>query len=385
MKRLTPVLIAALGFYVFVVYCWAASLPLHMGPDQLAYFSEATHVIRGEPIDVGDQHQLGYSYALVGLHLIGLDSIHGVVGFNIVALAIGCACSWYLLRRDFVLPPVETACALLLTLVMGPCFNLVTCALSDMCYFATSLLALVCLHRFVASGSWKAVLGGLLFTAASIELRMVGLALIAAVVTSLCLRFRQHIKGWMVASTGAVTALVLAVVCWNAQYSGAGFGQYTRAYGSVTNAVVTLTEIRLRVLGEMVTHFSIYRVPPVYREEFTLLGIVICIVLAVGAWTFRRHLTPLTAYIAFYSAVTLVWPYIDDRFWLGVMPFLFAVLLVGLKEIGARTPRAAKIAKPLLLAYVCVIAVWWHLWCVNYLAFHDPRADKAIAELRESQ
>ena len=164
-----------------------------MGTDPVMYFVQAANIVHGRPLYVTQQPP-GYPFALAALHFIGCDTVRGVVTLNFVALAIACVGSWRLLRTVFNLSVTEAAIVLILTLGSVTCVGFTTAAMSEVCFFATSVVALVCLERFRANGSWWAFAAGLASVALSIEFRTAGWALVAAVLAAVYLRFNLRIS-----------------------------------------------------------------------------------------------------------------------------------------------------------------------------------------------
>ena len=78
------------------------------------------------------------------------------------------------------------------------------------------------------------------------------------------------------------------------------YGQYA-GFGTPTNAAVELSERKTKAIGKTVANYAAVNVPLIYREEFTLLVLLACLVFAIGAWSLQKSLSPLTAYLALYA------------------------------------------------------------------------------------
>jgi hypothetical protein len=381
MKRASTGLLAVLGLFLLAVYARAALGPLHMSTDAYFYFLRAEQLVQGKPL-MDTQQPIGYPAALAALHFVGLGTIRGVIAMNFVALAIGSACSWHLLRRVLALSSLEAACVLLLTLASVTCIGFTTAAMSEVCFFATSTAALVALEKFRSNGSSWAFSAGIACVWLSIELRTAGWALAAAVLAAVWLRFHLRISKRAACAALLVAAIPLAIVVAHSRYFlDVAYGQYV-GFGSAQNAMVELAEHKTKAIGEMVANYAAVNVPLIYREEFTLLGALACLVFAIGGWTLRKSLSPVTVYLAVYSALIWAFPFWDDRFWLPVMPCLIAVLFFGLREIGRRAPKAARYARPLFACYVVAFVLLGCRYSFRYASFWDGRADKAIASLQ---
>jgi hypothetical protein len=384
MKRLHVWLFAALGLCVAVVYCRAALGPLHMSTDAVDYFRQAGNIVHGRPLYF-TQQPAGYPLVLAGLNFAGCATIHGVVAFNLIALSIACVCSWQLIRGVFSLSETETSCVLLMTLASVPCIGFATAAMSEVPFFAASMVALVCLEQSLARRSWKWLIAGIIFAVLSIELRTVGWALTAAVLVTLCQQFNLRISKRRAIATLLITAIPLAVVLVNSRYVyDVAYGQYA-SFGSPARAAVELAERKVNVIGEMVANYEARDVPLIYREEFVLLGTVACLIFAIGAWTIRQNWSPTTAYLTLYSAAVWAFPFWESRFWLPVLPLLIIITFFGLREIGRRAPRVVRYARPLLVCYAMVFVLLGCRYSLRYASFWDGRADKAISSLREMQ
>jgi hypothetical protein len=377
------ILLACLAACLLAVYGRAFAYgPLHMGTDPIMYFVQAANIVHGRPLYVTQQPP-GYPFLLATLRWAGCDSIHGVLALNLAALAIACAGSWQLLRSVFFLSSVESACVLLLTLAATTCVDFTTAAMSELPFFAMSTLSLVYLEKFHREGRWSAFIGGLIYGALAILLRTAGWALAAAVLVALYQRFKP---GRRILVAGSLLAVVpLTFVMLRARYvRDVAYGQYY-SFGSLQGVVEIMIPHKLRAIGEQAVNYSAVNVPLIYRDEFTLLGSLVCVLSLVGAWSLRKRISPLMAYLVAYSTMVWAFPFWENRFWLPVMPCLIAILYVGLREIGARVPKAVKYGRPLLLCYVIAFVLLGCRYSVEYASFSDKRADIAIASLRGGQ
>jgi hypothetical protein len=169
--------------------------------------------------------------------------------------------------------------------------------MSEVPFFAASIRALVCLERYRTNSSWGWIAAGIACTFLAIELRTAGWALVAAVLAAVCQRFKLRINKRAAIVTLLIAAIPLAVVLANSRYvSNVAYGQYA-GFGSPANAVVELAERKTKVIGEIVANYAAVNVRLIYREEFTLLGALACLVFAIGASSLRKSWSPTTAYL----------------------------------------------------------------------------------------
>ncbi len=308
------------------------------------------------PPDVGSQHPIGYPALVVVLERIGLASQAGFAAVNLLALAVGVWASATVIGR--VWPDLRLGLG---QLVWHPAWVLAAIApaswimvkhaslpLTDVPYFGVSMLCVAALERAWrgdrARVAWLVV--GVALALAAVLTRTIGIALIPAVMLAgigqpragkwLCAaRARPMLLIVACALAVLVTIAAAAVVVQTTYWTGF-VAQYQST--SVAGAIFTTAQYRLLDLGEAVLNVPNSAVPAMGVPVLMAAGALGYIVLAIGMWRARRSISPVWVYFTGYSAIVLIWPFGDPRFWLPVLPIAAAF---GLVALGGWTSRAA--------------------------------------------
>lgn len=96
-------------------------------------------------------------------------------------------------------------------------------------------------------------------------------------------------------------------------------------------------EMRMQDFGELFLnvpasqlgrlHWAVYAAGPI------LLGLLL-----LGFYRERRDLRVSHVYLLAYMAILFVWPYVDARFWIPVLPLLAIVILQGFRPFASSKP-----------------------------------------------
>jgi hypothetical protein len=326
-------IVASLIAASFVSACaWTARSPIRLTEDVGSYLDVAAAIEVGKPYDAHER-PITYPLVVVALRRLGITGNPGLIGFNVVCLAVGLAAFAIIAGRDLGLASWEIAVVVSCTLCSRIVFDLVTMAQPETAYLATTMGAVLC-ASMAASRRRQAIwiAGAIALTAASIALRTVGIALVPAVLWT----FRSKLSGrmWVAA---AVTAGCLGLA-WLSSTQYAALVPFHSHTFSQTNAPVfvagSVVRWRLQSIFELFTNLepvSIARLPGFVRQEVSYLGLLLLMPILIAAWRCRR--STIAAYFAVYCAIIFVWPFSYTRFFMPVVPCLFAFQWLAIRDL----------------------------------------------------
>lgn len=352
-------LLAAICVFI-VAHCVQIASPLRLNTDSIHLLRMAVSYQEGHgwhPPGPERPHPIGYPVLLVGLDKLGIAGSGTFVAANIVFLLVGLWANFRLLRSIFPDLPGgdDTRLAIvLLTLASWVIIKHTPIALSDMTYFGLSGLT-----AYALNVSWSGRTGGLRETkrtgpvrvlwliagfalfVASIGVRTVGVAFLPAlllaavgpddrlyrIVTAAWRRSRRGIMLGVGACivVGAVAAVVIAT---KTKYGRNAVEVYT--HEGIVKVVVELVRYRLSDLGYLVFNINENSVPVKLRLVVYAAGAVGYLALFAGFWRIWRSFGPALVYLAAYTAILLMWPYTDPRFWIPVIPLSAGLIVEGL-------------------------------------------------------
>jgi len=295
---------------------------------------------------IADQYPTGYPFMVRLLLGAGLGRTLWLNLLSLGWLAVGSASAFWMARRQFQLSPAAASLVVCAPLLSWVTIKHAVLPLSDIPYLGISMLSLALLQHFWLSRerlAWKSGLLALLLALAALQVRTVGLALVGAVIATMVLhprvlgpllsranRRRLWLTGLLAAGTGTLALIIVVRTQWfQTQFlnSDAYFRKLTAFLGRDGDGPTLLGVIgfRLREAAEVVLNLPL-------RPAWTLLAVpvglagVACLGWAsVRLWVSHR---PLVLYLGLSAAVLLLWPFIDSRFLLPLLP-VASLLLVS--------------------------------------------------------
>lgn len=344
-----PMVLSAIALLGYVPHL-LSPLRLNFDAVLLLRMAEAFRAGRGwNPPDVGSQHPIGYPALVVALDALGLAGQTAFAAINLLSLALGC------IAAAAILPTFCPALARWRWWIAAAtpwswiAIKHASLPLSDLPYFALSMLALLAMHRAWHPPSphsdpdpprrrvaWFAL--ALALSVAAILTRTIGIALVPALALAALGRARADAardalmaRPARLLAALAVAALILAgglgIISRTTYW--AGFVKQYKGEG-LLQTLATTAHYRLLDLGQTVTNLPAATVPPGALVLFAALGAVAYALLIHGLWKQRREPSPAVVYFVAYSCIVLVWPFGDPRFWLPVLPLALALVLHGL-------------------------------------------------------
>lgn len=307
----------------------------------------------------------GYPALLVPLYLA---SGGGMVAMKLLSLAAGAgvlAGLYGLARRDPAVPVWAAAAAVGLVGLYPPFREYTHWVLSDMTYTALVVAALLAFQRQTdpEERRWAGWLLACALALAAFYVRIAGVALLAAVVGWALLgrRWRHAVVAALVFAIGA-----LPWIAWTRQAAPAGPAGYLEQAAVASPFSAPPGEL-LGSLGErfaaVVIEYGSYQLPglfwpvspppPAARALGATMGTAL---LVYGAWRVirRRGLRPWDLYVASTLGLIYLWPWLGERIFLTLAPFLWLYLLAGADSVSQRIAggRAPAVAIALLVALI---------------------------------
>jgi hypothetical protein len=321
----------------------------------------------GAPLQVKYPPGLPVLYSVLWSVFGTLHAVYAAASIlTVVVTATAGAMVWYLARVRLALSPVVA-----LPLAIGPFFfnsavQYYSLPISESWYALLWSLVVLVAFRICAQPSPRSsrdafVLGLLLATAMLI--RSQALALFVAAVPALVLARRRR-EALIAGITGAVP--IVAWQLWLATERAHGALLSTlpdeSGYVSFLSGGTPLQAISGVASGLWLnTRLYFDAFAPYLNASYlvaVIIGLVIVILAVVGAWHAGRERLILPLTVAASGALTLVWPWTQDRLLVPLLPFAGLLAAIAAQFIGDRLPRVGRVAGAALIALVAVSAVY---------------------------
>jgi len=319
-----------------VLYLLQIFTPLRLTSDGLAYLSLAdsanTHGLIATLKQSTFPFPKGYPAFVFMLMKGGIFSSATLVATNLFFFAVGLTFSFRtLITLGFQKPHAAVAC--LLTLLSFAAVKHVTQGMSDFLFFA--LAAIACWAMTLSSPyKWLIVLP---FVACAIEVRFIGLVLMAPLAATVWPSVRKRPLVLAIASS---TAVVLVV-------AGAWAG---RPY--LVKNIIILRNVGLgRFLGknvvahcldfgELITNVPFAKLPGWFYVFMLTIGGIAMLLFFAGIATLMKRSMWTSFYMLGFSGLILPWPYTDPRFWLPALPFVLLTIHAGATTVFKHVPKS---------------------------------------------
>lgn len=321
--------VAVLG----AVYLLQAVTPLRLDNDAVVYLRMATSFADGIPMDRTGLPP-GYPALVAFLDSLGLGFPFVFVLVNMAFIAAGLAAAHYLFdasasgRPSWVVP---------LTMVSVVVVRYLPMPLPESMFFGMSLTAVALMTagtRSIGARRGWLLCGALALTIAAIMVRLVGVALLPALIWS-CLNGGAWGTSTRPALTRRDKLTVAAALVGAALVATFALGDSLDKYSYEAQLMYSQIEgLRpvwvhgrnlLWTLGEVVLNLPWAQFRP-YRVVFFWAGFASVVWLLISV-RFRRPATPAGVYLVSFIILLALWPYTALRLWLPIVP-----LLIGFAE-----------------------------------------------------
>jgi hypothetical protein len=339
---------------VMVVFAGAAVLyglqvftPLRLTTDSIEYLSLADSATRYGLWSALRQPDFpfpkGYPVFLFLIMKSGLFSSAVLVISNLVLFSLGLFFAFRTLLA-FNVSRLHAEMACLFTILSFASVKHISQGMSDFLFFALS-----------SSVCWQLTLkhpyrwfGIILCTAAAIEVRFIGLALVAPILgVALSSMKRTRLA---IATTSSIAFAMVSVGLVAGHHYLMSFVK-TLENGGWWQLAGSAVIAHLQDFGELFANMPLSKIPSQLRVPVLLLGCVAWIIFLVGLIALRKRSAWLCFYLVTYSMLVLPWPYTDPRFWVPVMPFMILSFSDSLVLLRAHTPKG------FIVPYITVFSV----------------------------
>lgn len=299
----------------------------------------------------------GFPALLVPFYLLSGGSI---VAMKLLSLLAGAGLLWAtyaLARREPAVPPWVAAAVVPLVGLYPPFREYTHWVLSDMTFTALAVAALLAFQRATdpaREGGWAGWILACALALGAFYVRLSGVALFAAVVGWALLERRWR----RAASAAAFFALgAFPWIAWSRRPVGAGAGYVEQAAaGSPLSAPAgDLVRVLGERLVEIVVEYGTYQLPGLFwpasppPAAARALGVALGgALLLLGAWRLlrARGVRPWDLYVAATAGLIYLWPWLGERIFLTLAPFLWLYVLAGADDVarrlgGGRVPAIA--------------------------------------------
>jgi hypothetical protein len=342
---------AQLGIILVLVavYFLQAATPLRLHPDTVVLLSIAESVEHGGGYLYHGQPTVfppGYPTMLAGLMKVNMAHVWVIVSLNVLFLVIGLLGVRYILRTEqFSESSVLGVCILSLFSIVFIRYSPIP--LTDPLFFGLSIWCLFFMKLTSTRFTLQRALVSVVLVIACICVRRIGIALIPALFWMLFSqpRVRLLYAKRKVTSILAVALIVVALV-WVVRI--------TSTLRDFTVSVQASLFSHFTELGEIALNTSSGILPTSGQNMVPVIGIAVLLSI-LGGILWRRKFGVVEIYFVAYAVIILLWPFYDIRFWLPVIPFLFAYSALALQRLSRS--RGREIVLYLLAIYSFLFSV----------------------------
>jgi hypothetical protein len=319
---------------VGLLYLLQMCSPLRLNGDSVELLSIASSAADGHGfLYQGEKTRYppGYPAMVACLDRAGLARPWSLVGLNAVFLLLALACSNYVALHHFNLNRNWRLAALLFTALSFALIKHFPLTLTDIPFFGTSMaaVALSVKAEKELGARYYAWWAATLFTSLiSVLIRPTAIALFPCLVWSLSVklglgRFLLRNRKFMIASAGltVILACVAAVVLLHTIYVRGALLVF--AHQGLGRGIRDTVRFRLEEIGQLVLNAPVSKLGRASALIWPAAVVGIATLLTIAR---RCKLDAVEVYMASYLFIVLIWPYGDARFWIPVLPLLYAKL-----------------------------------------------------------
>jgi hypothetical protein len=336
------------GAAISCAYIAQVFSPLRLNADAVTLLSLTARLTDGEPFLIRGAlpvFPIGVPFVFSTMEHLGIATPVGFAVLNLVCLAVSAFSAW-IICRSVRFSRSLTAIVLAVSFSSFVLFKHSVLPLTDIPYMALSLACVAILEVLRQATGMRRVgmiAVVIMLVAASIAARRVGIALLPAALFAVgpsqrsMAAFTSNKKramGWCL--TGLLLCVFAAVfgtrLFYIPDYFQPKLGQ--------------LLEMRMQDFGELFLNVPASQLgrmhPLVYAAGPLLLSLIL-----LGFCRARFDVGPSHVYLLAYMAILFVWPYVDARFWIPVLPLVTIVVVQGMRPAATR-----KMARPMIVGYL---------------------------------
>jgi hypothetical protein len=350
------------GCFLLLVICFGLQVfsPLRLNNDAIVLLSMADSAAHGQGFLDGGQKTVfppGYPALLAILMSVGWAHSWTIISLNLFLLAVGLSAAYSLLIGEFFSDKVLVLMLSLFFLLSWVVIKHFTIPLTDVPFFCFAMCCLAVIscattlnlnRRFVVLTivAWICAL-------AAITLRRIGVALIPPLIFMFVFNpqfnsiyaYPRRTKVMVVAISVILGICTLVIVARTFTLSDFVYAvdKYRLPAILLKNCTYRLTE-----LGELFVNFPMSKMPEKLHFLIPCIGALLLLLTLGGLVVKRREAGPTELFLLGYMGILFAWPFYDVRFWLPVVPLLFAYSALSVKTI--------KLPRLVIAIYCCSFA-----------------------------
>jgi hypothetical protein len=358
----------AIGVVVLTAgYLLQVFSPLRLNHDavRLLHIAKAAHETGSYLVDGrAEEFPPGYPTVVRLLLTAGLGRTVWLNSFNLLCLGASLIGWYWIGRRQTGLSPATARLVVCLPLLSWVVVKHAVIPLTDLPYLCLSTFALLFLQRYwseTKKPAWCDLSLAVALAFAALQVRTVGLALIAAIAASvLChpitlrsIPVRLRPSREMVLGCTAIAALILLALTqtdWLSAHFATGYAANLLAFlrGDSPVSPWQVLTYRLHEIASLGLNLSL---PGDQRLPFAILGLALVLsILAIARSWWHSH-RPWLLYGGFYGGTLLLWPFTDPRFFLPLLPLAGLLIVTAGKIHIAGSPSRQRLAVLGLIFY----------------------------------
>jgi hypothetical protein len=297
----------------------------------------------------------GYPWLLSILLQLGFVSSAGLVALNFICLIVGLLCVVLVIHPKLGLDRGQSLLLVCLTLCSWVVIKHVPIPLTDIPFFALSLLSVALMEKARNNASDRAAVAWFILSwmavLAAIATRRIGIALLPALIWAIAGRWKSIAPSWSwkewFVSLSSVLCASAITLAWTKSLVTLGDTPSLGTAGAGIKLLINNMEFRALEFGEISLNFPATKAPFWLRPLFLVVGTAAFVLMISGLFV-RKSLDPIDVYVAAYVCIMLGWPYPDSRFWIPVLPLVLTYWLIWL------THRAETWRHLCALCFVCL-------------------------------
>jgi hypothetical protein len=347
--------------WLVVIYGLNLFSQLRLNTDSIVLLSMALSAAAGQGYVI-DAHSAifppGFPWMVSVLYAHGWASPLSLMLLNMLWLCLGLA-SLALLFRDRFERSRDSISLCVLVLLNWVMIKHAALPLTDIPFFGAVMFALLLGECGRAAASDR--LAMTYFTCAwvvalaAIGIRRPGLALLPALAWAIAIR-----PGWLkryasfgiwqkIATTIVLLAAAIVAFVWISGVSTSHDYATPRSLMEIFELLHKTTSYRLMEIGEVVLNIPSAKLPPSVLLLIPIAGFVGLCIAMYGA-SLGRQLGMIEVFCLCYMAIMILWPYVDSRFLIPVLPFIVGYCFVAVCRFGHRASRWKEMLPVLALA-----------------------------------
>jgi len=321
------------------VYILQIATPLRLSTDTVVLLSSAESAARGGGLlyqGHPTQYPPGYPTLIAALMRLGIAHVWLIVGISVGSILLGLAAARFFLLQEFFSDDSSLITICIVSLLSFVTIKYTVIPLTDPLFFGVAMCSLAVMSSAASQFTWRKLALSVALILISISIRKIGVTLIPALLWIVVARpevrrITNHLSFRAKVAIGAVAAFAASIVVWlfftaSMMRRFALIDNASAALGGRTlaDSVLTILAFHFRELGEISINLPFPALRPTMQDLLPFVGAAAFLLVLGGLFSRRRRLGVVDIFFMSYSAVILVWPFYDPRFWLPVLPFLVA-------------------------------------------------------------